>query len=121
MSKAQINFAKSVSSIVANRSTGSAILDQLGSKVLYGINEGKLTFKETDEGFVGKMGKATISVGKIVKGKTNRTILDVAGTEIQGEFAARAYKMAFSSLNKKGRKAVEVDEDQVNDVLALLD
>jgi hypothetical protein len=121
MSKAQENFAKSVASIAAKRSTGSTVLDQLGSKVLYGIKEGKLAFTETESGYEGKMGKASITVGLVPKGKVNRTVLNVAGTEIQGEFAARAYKMAHASLNKKGRKAVEVDEAQVADVMSLLD
>ena len=121
MSKAQLKFAESVQRIINTRSTGSEALDQLGSKVLYGINEGKVTFQETMNGFEGQMGKALVSISKVAKGKVKRTILDVAGFEIQGEFAARAYKMANSSLNKKGRKVVEVDEDQVNDVLALLD
>lgn len=121
MSKAQIKFAESVQRIIANRSTGSDALDELGSKVLYGINEGKVKFVETMNGFEGQMGKAVVSISKVTKGKVKRTILDVSGFEIQGEFAARAYKMANSSLNKKGRKTIQVDEEQVNDVMALLD
>jgi hypothetical protein len=123
ISKAQANFNKSVEAIKTNRSTGNATLDALGAKVLHRIFDGKLTFTEDwDEGsFNGKLGEAEITVGKVAHGKNNRTVLNVAGVQIQGEFAARAYKMAHASLNKKGRKTIEVDEDQVNDVMSLLD
>ena len=121
MSKAKQIFAKSVAAIKAKRSTGNAKLDAVGEKVLYGIHEGRLKFAEKEGTYTGQLGKAQVSVRKEAKGKTNRIILNVAGTEITGEFAARAYKMAFSSLNKKGRKATEVDEKQVASVLSLLD
>lgn len=121
MSKAKAIFAKSVESIKANRSTGSAKLDAVGEKVLYGIFDGKLKFEATDDGYEGVMGKAAVSVSKVAKGKVKRTVLEVAGMEIQGEFAARAYKMAHASLNKKGRKTIEVDEAQAESVLDLLD
>jgi hypothetical protein len=119
---AQINFEKSVERIKENRSTGNAQLDELGSKILYGIHEGKLKFAEAENGYEGKLGKADISVKKVPHGeKSTRIVLGVAGMEIQGEFAARAYKMAHASLNKKGRKSIQVDEEQVNDVMSLLD
>ena len=121
MSKAKAIFAKSVESIKANRSTGNELLDTLGTKVLYGIHEGKLTFTESEGSYKGQLGKAMVSVRKEAKGKVNRIILDVAGTEITGEFAARAFKMAHASLNKKGRSTIEVDEEKVASVLDLLD
>ncbi len=121
-SKAQVNFEKSVESIKQNRSTGNPTLDALGSKVLYGIFNKELTFKESEEDlYEGTLGKASISITKVPHGtKNTRIILNVAGIEIQGEFAARAFKMAHASLNKKGRKSIQVDEAQVNDVMALL-
>ena len=95
ISKADQIFAKSVQAIKAKRSTGSESLDKVGEKVLYAIHDGNLTFQETKTGYVGTLGKAQVQVDKISKGKVNRTILNVAGLEIQGEFAARAYKMGL--------------------------
>ena len=122
MKKSEVIFRNSVAAIVAKRSTGSSKLDAIGTKVLYGIHEGKLQFAQGEDydGFEGTLGKAQVCVYKQSKGKVNETVLEVAGMQIRGEFAARAYKMAFSSLNKKGRKSIEVDEVQAESVLDLL-
>tara|TARA_R110001592_G_scaffold153282_8_gene381604 strand:- start:389 stop:805 length:417 start_codon:yes stop_codon:yes gene_type:complete len=120
-SKAQINFERSVENIKEKRSSGNVKLDNLGSKILYGIHEGRLTFKETDNGFAGELNTVAVSLTKVPHGtKSTRIVLGVAGMEIGGEFAARAYKMAHASLNKKGRKAINVDESKVEDVMSLL-
>jgi hypothetical protein len=115
-------FAKSVSAIMAKRSTGNAKLDALGSKILYAIHDKRLTFVEDEGSFEGSLGQAEISVYKVAHGKkSTRTVLNVAGIEIQGEFAARAYKMADSQVNKTGRKSIVVDEAKVDEVCSLLD
>ena len=101
--------------------TGHEALDKVGDKVLNGIFYGEVKFKETEEGFVGKLGKAKIKVAKYQNGKSNKTELDVQGVKITGPYSARAYKMAFASLNNKGRKSIEVDEAKVEDVMSLLD
>lgn len=127
MTASQKNFVKSLLNIREKRSTGSELLDNLGDKVLTKIFEGKVKFNECDDwnsdgsGFEGTIGKAEITVFKQPKGKVTRTVLNVAGTEILGEYAARAYKMAYASVNKKGRKTIEVNVAEVNDVMALLD
>jgi DNA-directed RNA polymerase beta' subunit len=124
-SKAQAIFAKSVSSIMANRSTGNAKLDQVGSKILYGINEGRLQFAGSKEdGYTGTLGQAEVTISKVAHGeKSTRTVLEVAGMSIQGEFAARAFKMAEAQIKKASgtSRGVVVDEDQVDEVSALLD
>lgn len=115
-------FAKSIASIIAKRSTGNTKLDALGSKVLFAIKEGRLAFVQNDDSFDGTLGKGEISVYKVAHGEKNtRTILNVAGIEITGEFAARAYKMANSQLNKPGRKSLVIDEAKVDEVCSLLD
>lgn len=127
MTASQKNFVKSLMNIREKRSTGSELLDKLGDKVLTGIFEGKVKFNESNDwnssgsGFEGTLGKAEITVFKQPKGKVTRTVLNVAGTEIFGEYAARAYKMAHASVNKKGRKTIEVNEAEVNNVMGLLD
>ncbi len=123
-SKARVIFEKSVEGIKEKRSTGNEMLDNLGSKVLYAIYEGRLNLVESVEGsdnFIGQLGNANISINKVPHGtKNTRIILDVAGIEIQGEFAARAFKMAHAKQYNSGRKSIQVDESQVQDVMALL-
>ena len=123
--KAQAIFTKSVASIIEKRSTGNAKLDQVGSKVLHGINNGRLQFSGSkDDGFTGKLGQADVSVTVVPHGQKNtRALLQVAGMSIQGEFAARALKMATSQIKKATgtSRGVVVDEAQVDAVSALLD
>jgi hypothetical protein len=122
-SKAQINFEQSVERIKTNRSTGNSTLDELGSKVLYGIFENRLNLVEQKDGsFIGQLGNANICVKKVDHGeKSTRIILSVESIDIHGEFAARAYKMAYAKAHRKGRASIQVDESKVNDVMSLLD
>jgi hypothetical protein len=122
-SKAQINFEASLVRIKEKRSSGNSQIDELGCKILTLMYNKKLTFKETSEDlYEGTIGKANVTISKVAHGtKSTRIILNVAGQEIQGEFAARAFKMAHASLNKKGRASIQVDESKLNDVISLLD
>ena len=118
MSKADIKFKASVEKIM----TGNKVVDQIATKVLYAIRNGEVKMKEVEGGFEGQLGEAMISSYKQTKGEKGvETVLDVGGfSQFNGPISARAYKLAFQSLNKKGRATKEVDEDQANSVLELL-
>lgn len=121
-SKAQVNFEASLVRIKQNRSTGNAQLDEFGCKILTGIHDGRVKFAEIENGYAGKLNKVDVQVTKVPHGeKSTRIVLEAAGVSVQGEFAARAYKMAHASLNKKGRKSIQVDEEKLQDVMSLLD
>ena len=72
--------------------------------------------------FVGQMGQAKVRVYKYVNGKVNKQVIDIQDgqVELEGEFAARLYKLAWSANFKQGRQAKVVNEEQVQSVMGLL-
>jgi hypothetical protein len=100
---------------------GNLLMDAIARKVLIAIAEKTMKMEADGEGFTGDYNPAVqVTVGSITKGKSRRFIMQIAGVELSGQFAAKAFRLAQAQNRVTVRKTVEFDAEKVAQLAALL-
>lgn len=113
-------MARTVASIEKVR-CGNLLMDAIARKVLIAIAEKTMKMEADGEGFTGDYNPAVqVTVGSITKGKSRRFVMQIAGVELGGQFAAKAFRLAQAQNRVTVRKAVEFDAEKVAALASLL-